>query len=296
MQKDFFDQRILKDSKNIYNGNHSNVFELADGTILKLFNRNYLYNIFQGNAGVVNSYISVKEKKVELADTLDDFPEIIKPQIMEYDERGFIGYTMPKDTNENFEKPFVSQSLTDLGVLANRLAALEQIFKRGHQRDIVFHDTLSKGNLHYNPLTRKITILDYDGLQINKLCSGEICDMLSERKNPIINTPNCLHIMENYDCYFDKNIDILTLAVEFIYMATNINIALQDEKKDYEYIKFILNFVGIDDPLFIHKIAKIFDERVDNDYIGEDILRLAKTHYLAPSGNQHAYNRFVKKG
>lgn len=213
---------------------------------------------------------------------------------MQYDQRGFVGYTMDSVDGENFNKPFVGQRVVDLELLARRYFLLEQLYIKGHKQGVVFADSLAQGNLKYNSQTKGIKVIDYDGLQVNKISSGEIYEEACEDKNPILNSPKYF-VNSQEEPHFNKDIDLFALTLNFIFYATNINIAQQDQVKTPEYIMFIAKAIGLEDRSLIRKLMILFDPRVSNEYLGEDMLRLAQNYYLKPVENGQNYCCFTKK-
>ncbi|MFA5603759.1 MAG: hypothetical protein WDA12_02765 [Bacilli bacterium] len=281
---------MITDCCLINSGSDSLIFELKNGSILKMFNRNgiqsskYIKN--------PNNYIFVKELKVKMAYNFQKFNEVIIPETIVYDNNDFMGYTMKKNNDKTFIEIFnESYENQTIETISNYFYKLEKIVKKGNEQGIVFPDLLTYGNVRYNHKTDDIILLDYDGFQIKNLPTWDMCSLL----HPKIN--QCLfhkkYLKQNR---FTNNIDKLSIAVGFLLFATNFNIANHYSKIDKSReINLILDFIGLDDNSVRYKILKLFNNKEDNEYLEEDLLRIADMYRLEQHNEIPKYRKFVKK-
>lgn len=281
---------MLADCDLINSGSDALIFELKNGSILKIFNRDKI----QSSKDIKNpdNYIFIKELKVKMAYNFKEFKEVIIPETIVYDNNNFMGYTMKKNDDKTFSEFFnTSHENQTIEAISNYFYKLEKIVKKGNEQGIVFPDLLTYGNVRYNPRTDDITLLDYDGYQIKDFPTWDMSSLL----HPEINT--CLfqkkYLKKNR---FTNNIDKLSIALDFLLYSTNFNIANHYSKiEKIKEINLILDFVGLDDNSIRYKMLKLFDTKEDNEYLEEDLLRIADMYRLEQHNEIPKYRKFVKK-
>lgn len=281
---------MLTDCDLINSGSDALIFELKNGSILKIFNRDKI----QSSKDIKNpdNYIFIKELKVKMAYNFKEFKEVIIPETIVYDNNNFMGYTMKKNDDKTFSEFFnASHENQTIETISNYFYKLEKIVKKGNEQGIVFPDLLTYGNVRYNPKTDDITLLDYDGYQIKDFPTWDMSSLL----HPEINT--CLfqkkYLKKNR---FTNNVDKLSIALEFLLYSTNFNIANHYSKiEKIKEINLILDFVGLDDNSIRYKMLKLFDTKEDNEYLEEDLLRIADMYRLEQHNEMPKYRKFVKK-
>lgn len=84
---------------------------------------------------------------------------------------------------------------------------------------MVFPDLLSGENILYNPNSKKISLLDYDGIQIENLTAFGMSDFIFKTHNTQL-----FHNSKYYkNGLYAKNIDLYSIYAIFIYYTTKLN-------------------------------------------------------------------------
>lgn len=107
-----------------------------------------------------------------------------------------------------------------LDIITDYIYKLENLLKECHKEDIILPDFLTGGNILYNPVTKEINAVDYDGMQVKGLHSFGISDFIYK--------PHNVTLLRGQKYYrnglYTKNVDIYSLYVAFFYYSTKINI------------------------------------------------------------------------
>lgn len=175
-----------------------------------------------------------------------------------------------------------------LDIICDYIHKLENLLKKCHCEDIILPDFLTGGNLLYNPITKKINAVDYDGMQVKELPSFGISDFIYKPHNIVL-----LRGQKYYrNGLYTKNIDVYSLYIAFFYYTTKFNIPNDPDLKNtlYSYLK-TTNLLGT---TISKKMLDIYNLKVDNSYFDEDILKIGSQYEL--SNNMPGMPRvFIRK-
>ncbi|MDD2180969.1 MAG: hypothetical protein PHW32_01215 [Bacilli bacterium] len=271
----------------ITSGSEAIIIELEDGSILKLFDRFKLQNQLE-----YEKFIFVKETKVRISKKFKEINSISLPEKIVYDNNDFVVYTMDKINDDTFSN-FFNKNIQNqtIEVIAKYCYNLEKEVKKCHEKGIIIPDLLTRGNVRYNPDSEKVTLIDYDGFQIENLPTRDISSLIRPYYN------SWLFDKKYYNGHlFDSNIDKLSIIIYFLLYTTNINVADQTiTKNKIKCVSDILDFVELDDEAMRYKILKLYDMNNDNEYLDKDLLRISNLYNLEKHDEISKIRKFVKK-
>lgn len=278
--------RDLCYGKCLYKTPLSEVFEIRDGYVAKFIPRLMLeaYKEFGGSL----------EKKIQYADVIVDMDELYKPTSAIYANKGFCGYTMLENKGINFndyDDKLTLEQRSDLKRYAFIYRQLENIVKKGHSqaKKIIFPDLASCDNIFLDEDLR-VSLIDYDGLQIGDQFSGSYSSNLGNE--------------EDYDVpkyknglFYTEEIDKTSLAILYFLDTFNVDLKMIGKTNPLTgktlTIEDVFETIGLDDKIFIDKVRVILSKNEYGDYIGNDIDRIASNYTMKtcplPDG------RFMKK-
>lgn len=274
----------LKIKKIINHNNKSIIYLLENGTVLKLYNTKLLEMLKR--VGIDH------EKKILDAKEITKVPEIITPKKAVYENKTFIGYTMPRVLGEDFNTHDDNLSISErenLLYYIRQHLQLEDIVKRANQEEIIFPDLCTCDNILING--NKISFIDYDGLQIKNHRVDAISTSLGEPsqyfKNRKYTTANGL---------FTKELDKKSLIILFFLSAFNINLNKIGTNAMGHIITLddIFNIIGLEDYDIMNKVWKIFNDKETNEFLGDDLYHLYEEYQLKVIA-QVANNQYIKK-
>jgi len=273
----------LNNMKEISVSDTACTYRLSNGSVLKIFNPDLL---------VVGKLIDVDfERKILEAKPIKTAPEIVIPTSAVYFEKNFVGYTMPmvkgRDYNEMDSNLALSERV-DLERYAKIHNKLESIIKR--TPDMVFPDLCTCDNIFIDE-NGKIKLIDYDGIQVGK--------------HKTVSLSTSLGSVENYynDKYmkelglFTKELDKKSLIVLFFLSAFNVDLNKVGMnwpgKNSVITLDDIFDVLNLDDLDFCHKVWKIFNNNEDNEYLEDDVFRIADKYGMNIVGQKG--NMILKK-
>lgn len=269
-------------------------FEIAKtdiATIYYLSKENQILKVFKKEYLSLLQILGINlEEKILLSEKINISPNIAKPINIVYDNNNFIGYTMEFCKEKTFNQWDEQLTLTereDLYKYAKIHHNLEQTVKES--KDIVIPDLCTCDNI----LVRKngtVKLIDYDGFQVKdiKTISGS-----TNLGNP------SQYIIPKYNKngLFTKELDKKSLIV--LYFLSTFNV---DLNKVGEYNPVINRVITLDDIFynlnlfdadFNHKVWKIFQDNEQNEYLGEDMFRIADKYNMV--AKQFYDNYYIKK-
>jgi len=180
------------------------------------------------------------------------------------------------DYNE-CENKLTLKERCNLKLYRDEYLKLEDIIKRAHKDNIIMPDFCTFDNLFMDQ-NGNFQIIDFDGLQIDNYKSSVMSTSLG---NPAqYNVPKY-----NNNGLYTENLDIKSLIIMYFLVAFNINLEkIGQELPDGSgkvTIDFIFEQINLYDYDLMHKIWKCYNDKVDNEYIGEDVIRIAEEYEMA---------------
>lgn len=249
----------------------SDVYRLGNGSVLKLF---------QPEVIMLSKLVGVDiEGKILAAKPIKSSPEILVPTSAIYDDsRNFIGYTMPMAKGVDYNK--IEENLTysqreDLGRYGRIHNKLESIIKKN--QNIVFPDFCTCDNIFIDD-KENIKFIDYDGLQVDKFKSLSTSTSLGD-----FNSYNNSKYIDNSGL-FTKELDKKSLIILYFLSAFNINLnrvgsRIPGTSVDVT-LDMVFEYINLDDPDICHKVWKLFNDKENNEYLGDDVFNLADKYEM----------------
>lgn len=233
------------------------------------------------------------EFKLRLSRRIDD-ENIVLPKTMYMKNDEVIGYTMPYINMKSLSD--VLKCTHDLDFITDSFIVLSEAVKKANSEGIIFPDLGNATNILYDPKSKKIKFIDYDGLQVGDCDTFSISTLMSKYNNPMFNT---IKYFNRTTILFNSNFDKATLLALYLYYTTHTNLT-NFKKKDYEYrngfynikeesIKEYLEKIGLLDTPIEEEVRRVYDIDKNNNYIETAIKKVNKTHRLELSS--HTFQR-----
>lgn len=254
--------------------------------IMKIFNPMYLNMCI--NCG------NNLEKKILISDKINISPEVIRPIGAIYnDHNQFIGYTSIYSNEKNlnqWDDNFTIEQRQDLYNYADLHYKIEQVVK--NSEDIVIPDLCSCDNILVKA-DNSVKLIDYDGFQVKDINTFSISSSLGDY-NQYLNSKKY-----SDGRLFTKELDKKSLIVLYFLNALNIDLnrvgIISPNTKKPITLDEIFKLIGLDDNDFNHKVWKLFQEKESNEYLGEDIFRIADKYDMVAMPHPFEKNLYFKK-
>jgi len=287
MKKTHFDQSRIE--KTIYRGEQANIYQLKDGSILKLFNPLYLH--LYENIGYD------LERKIISAKPIKNIPEIIVPkEVILSQNNKFYGYVTDRAKGIDFnsyDDTLTLEQRSDLSMYAKIYNKLEDIVKRGHKEGIIFPDLCTCDNIFIDE-NGNLSLIDYDGLQIKNHIAVQTSTSLGEQDQYQI--PK--YFRNNL---FTENLDKKSLIMLFFLDVFNVNLntvgKINPSTNEVITLDFIFDALGLNDYDVQNKVWKCFQPNIDNEFLGQDIDNIAHQYQMMaiPIGRNMYMKRLIRK-
>lgn len=234
-----------------------NLYRLSDGSILKLFNAVYLGSYKRQN-------INLKEKMLQ-TETISH-PRIIVPDKMCCMDDYVAGYIRRDVSGRSFTDVFSNESDSDK-VNLYRYALIHHNLESVVEEcsDIVF-PCLCDGTGIYLEQDFKPYFVNFEELQHGTFRAGRVSKRLCLRD---FNSSKYLR-----DGLFTKNLDKMSSI--YLYFLNTFNVDLS--KTDSTSVGEVFNRLGLNDDDVCHKVWSLFDKDSDNDFLGDDVFRIAEKY------------------
>jgi len=286
MRNIILDEIINGREKLITKNQMSAVYQLPNGQIAKIFNHNYLIMMMMLNIDL--------EKKVQIANEIKADKGVLRPNDMIcLDNYQFVGYTMNKANGINFNQAEEKQTIedrSDLYKYAKLHSNIEKVVK--NSPDIVFTDLCSCDNIYIDE-NNNIQIIDYTDLQIKNLKTPMISTSLGNQEQYIKSKKYYQNDL------FTKELDIKSLIVLYFLDVFNIDLnsigkinPMTNKPLTLDDVFYMLNLFDND---FNHKVWKIFKQKSPNEYLGEDIFRIADKYDMLAFRHPFIPDAYIKK-
>ena len=254
-----------------------NLYRLSDGSILKLFNAVYLDSYKRQN-------IDLKEKMLQVENI--HHPRIIVPDRMCCMDDDVVGYIRRDVSGRSFTEFFSNESDNDK-VNLYRYALihhnLESVVEECN--DIVFPCLCDETGI-YLEQDFKPYFVNFEELQHGTFRAGRVSKKLGLRTDS--NDSRYLS-----DGLFTKNLDKMSSI--YLYFLNTFNVDLS--KIDSTSVGEVFNRLGLKDDDICHKVWSLFDKDYDNDFLGDDVFRIAEEYEMRVVFNTRTtcVKRLVKK-
>lgn len=237
-----------------------------------MFNPNFLFDQKLGGIDI--------EAKILDAVELKHSPEIIVPNYAAYDNCGrFLGYNCDPakgiDYNTYYDNLSIKQHC-DLISFATIHSRIESVIKKNP--NIVFPDLCTVDNIFIDA-NKNVSFIDYDGLQVGKHRSVSISTNLGNPKQYIFK-PKYF----NRQILFTKELDKKSLIMLYFTSVFNIDLNKVGTIDPFDgkpiTLDDVFSILNLDDPDLCHKVWKLFQDNQPNEYLGNDMFRIADKYDL----------------
>ena len=254
-----------------------NLYRLSDGSILKLFNAVYLDSYKRQN-------IDLKEKMLQV-ETIHH-PRIIVPDRMCCRDDDVVGNIRRDVSGRSFTEFFSNESDNDK-VNLYRYALIHHNLESVVEEcsDIVFPCLCDETGI-YLEQDFKPYFVNFEELQHGTFRAGRVSKKLGLRTDS--NDSRYLS-----DGLFTKNLDKMSSI--YLYFLNTFNVDLS--KFDSTSVGEVFNGLGLKDDDICHKVWSLFDKDYDNDFLGDDVFRIAEEYDMRVIFNTRTtcVKRLVKK-
>lgn len=287
-------QLSVTDFKNLarIHADKNMVFQMPDGDILKIFSPTYLQIFFNSTNGTI-------EDKILDAKEIPGVPQILVPRKAVYLGGNFAGYTMENAQGESFLS--YTQNLTvseqeDLLEFAKMYMAIENPVRKAS--NVVFPDLCTCDNIFIQPNQNEYNIqfIDYDGLQVDEHKSSSISNALGDMNR--IRDKKYL----NSNLFFTKELDKKSLIHLYFLSTFHVDLTKVDqyhpEIQKTTTLDDLFSFLQLDDWDVMDKVYKVLKGKGENEYLGEDVFRIADTyrmHAYPVPGKPNSYIKVLEK-
>jgi len=256
------------------------------------------------------SLLSYKEfykrfcQKLEMAKKLGTLDCLVAPDEVSVLEDGMVkGYFYPFNNSKTLDElninerdfDFISRCFTDIA------SSVEDL----HEHGIVVPDLFNASNILYDPITREVSFIDYDGMQVGNVPTNAISSMLEYRKNPILR--NRKYSNRNNGLYTEK-LDDLALSISYLYNLSGVNLASiptfqelyshEDDEDRYLYERYragkVLDSLGIDDSLIKDQFIDSFTTR-ENPSNAKSLIKTFSETYKHGNVREDGVRTFVRR-
>ena len=267
-------KEINKGLRLLHIGEYSRIYQLPNGNFFKAFNITYL-NMFK------QSGFDMERKILETPDLVTN-SSIIKPISAVYNGGLFVGFIMPRALGINYNEWDSNLSLrqrSNLLMYANQYKRLEDIIK--NTPNIVYPDICTCDNIYVN--SSGIQLIDYDGLQINNHPTVSFSTTLGDYRTYLPISKYCDNSEGGFPL-FTKELDKKSLIL--LYFLTTFNIDLNKVGSRVPGSNRVLTLddlfkiLNLNDYDMMHKVWKLFNDKEQNDWLGEDVFRIADNYKM----------------
>ena len=267
----------------VFASKRSIICKTRSGEMLKLFYPNYLKFLSMGGINL--------EKNILDSKPIEDVADIVVPNSAVYLNDSFFGYTTDFIDGVDLESFLSNLSVgqkCDLNGYASLYHDVEKVVKNA--KDVVFPDLCTLSNMMVTN-DGVVKFIDYDGMQIG------------DRKSACIST--MLGLPEQYfnDKYskgvlYTKELDKKSLIM--LYFIVTFNVDLNYVGKINEVtgkvitLDDIFSQIGLESDSVKHKVWKCFQDDLENDYLGEDVFKIAEEYDMEAKWHPKKKDTLIK--
>ncbi len=246
----------------------------------------------------LDDFVRNLTKKLQLSLLYDD-RFLVLPKSVHLNHDSLVGYTVPVLEMESFD--YIVQKSNDLDFITDSFSLLCNAVKEMNSEGVVFPDLANASNIFYDPKTKTIKFIDYDGLQVEDCSSFVISSLMKNPDNPIFRQDKYFNRATSI---FTTNFDKASLLALFLYYTTGTKLAKFKDftREDFirdrsslefslkkEPLEYYIKSIGLTGSPLEEDIKLIYDNSKNNNYLETGIKRLRKTYKL--DGPEY---RFVK--
>lgn len=241
-----------------------------DTTIIKLPNGNLLKILDDELLQIISNTGYNLETRLKEVDSLTNFKNFAWPTIMLEDKNIVKAYVMSKIEGVDFTDYY--KDIFNLMSYANIHSQIENNIKEGNNVGIVFPDLCTTENIRITN-NDKVFFIDYDGLQIKQMPAVGFSDFLG--------TPQEVLTKKYYNDksdLFTKELDIK--SAYFLYFVDVFGINLAAISSKMATLDEVFSLINLDDVDIMQKVWKLFQPKIPNEFLGNDLYKLAENYNL----------------
>ena len=230
------------------------------------------------------------EERLNEVQNLSNFNFALPTRILESD--GIVNsYTMPYIPGVDFTDYY--ENIFDLMSYAKIHSQIENNIKEGNKLGIVFPDLCTTENIRVTD-EEKVVFIDYDGLQIKEMPAIGFSDFLG--------TPEEVLNSKYYDFetgLFTKEIDIKSAIFLYFVDVFGINLASVNRINPYTgqmvTLDDVFSIINLQDVDVQQKVWKLYQTSIPNEFLGDDIYKLAEQYKLIEPYLGAGIKKLIKK-
>lgn len=251
----------------LFSGTKATIFKTRDGEIFKSFTSDYLKFLNSGGIDLEKNILDVKP--------IEGGDDIVIPNKAVFLDDVFLGYTADFIDGVNLDVFIKSLSIgqkCDLDGFASLYQDVEKVVRES--KNIVFPDLCTLSNLMVTN-DGIIKFIDYDGLQVDGRKTACISTMLGEHEQYF----NDKYL--NGELY-TKELDKKSLIMFYFIVTFNVNLNYVGKINNITgkiiTLDDIFGQIGLENDDIKHKVWKCFQDDIENDYLEDDVLRIAQEY------------------
>lgn len=275
MNKRVINDSTLKKSTLLSDKGHSRVYRLRDGSILKVFDIEFLR--------IFDSIGLNFEQKILDAKKIPNAKEILIPNAAAYKDGSFTGYVMPSANGvdyNTFDSRLSLSEREDLFGYAKRHYSIESVLVRA--TDVIFPDLCTCDNIFFGK-DGKPEFIDYDGLQVGSHPSYVMSCAMGEQIQ--------YYTPKYWDGeLFNKNLDKRSSIFLYFISALGINLAtvgqINPRTGKVITVDDVFEVLNLDDSDICQKVWKAFQPNEENEFLRDDVFKIAEKYNLRIIGRR----------
>ena len=280
-----FDPSILENATLIHNGStYMDTYRLENGKIFKKIKSYDCFDIFGQN--IYHDFCNNLCKKLLLSNSINN-DNVVIPDSMHMRKDDLVGYTVPFVNLKSFDY-YLSNS-KDLAFITDSFIALSNGVKKLHKDSIILPDLATPSNILFDPVTKLVKFIDYDGLQIQDLCSFNTSSTMFFGINLFFFNAKYYNIDNDI---FTSDFDRASLLALYLLYTVNTRLAEYDsrfftfDKENRKWnmkekaINYLLDFNGIKSSPLEDDIRRVYSNDVGNKFLNSSIEEMRKAYTL----------------
>lgn len=278
----------LRNAKLIFKGESCKVLRLNNGSVLKIFDPMVIELSKTVGADI--------EAKILDAVPIKQSPEILVPTAAAYRDDNFIGYTMPMARGIDYNSYYNDLTFFnhhDLHKFALVHSRLEGVLRRNP--NMVFPDFCTFDNIFIDD-KENVQFIDYDGIQVGKHKSLSMSTSLGSITEHMANPKYFTS-----EQWFTKELDKKSSIISYFLTTFNVRLDVVGKANPIDgkiiTVDEIFNYINLDDPDVCHKVWKLFQDNQQNEYLGDDVFKIAEKYNMVIDGRDPsgAYSKYLMK-
>ncbi len=280
----------FKNKKILYNEETSQIYRLNDGRLLKLASPDFLDACRTLGTSYELKITNGLARKI---------PEIVSPITAVYHKDFCLGYTMEEIPGQNltlYDKELSLSARADLDNYFALYSKIENIVKKANETGIILPDLCTTENIYLLP-NGEIRFIDYDGMQFGP---DDKTIVMSTVLGDIIKYIKSLKFHDG-TCHFNSELDKTSLTILLFLIVFNVDLTKVGKYDPYTKtkvtIKDVFNMLGINDEIFMNKVAANISLNKKGTYLADELYKIIQNYnmYAFPYGEEVYIKKLIRK-